>query len=184
MSPIDNSCRKSPLSIKSGPASIMLLRPSSGCVKRSRWRQRPGMAGYQRQVSLNARSAMNKEKPMTLRAVIAGVTGLIGSNLAEHLASKGWKGLRRRLPQGKKGHQGRRRLAGEHLDEGPDENARLGQGQTSGEPVDSKETREEQPSRCKDRPRDWRSVPLPEMRMRARGSTIVSLNSRLKRIEP
>jgi nucleoside-diphosphate-sugar epimerase len=28
---------------------------------------------------------------MTLRAVIAGVTGLIGSNLAEHLVSKGWE---------------------------------------------------------------------------------------------
>jgi GDP-D-mannose dehydratase len=27
---------------------------------------------------------------MTLRAVIAGVTGLIGSNLAEHLLSKSW----------------------------------------------------------------------------------------------
>ena len=28
---------------------------------------------------------------MTLRAVIAGVTGLAGSNLAEHLISKGWE---------------------------------------------------------------------------------------------
>src|SRR5258708_39863130 len=28
---------------------------------------------------------------MTSRAVIAGVTGLIGSNLAEHLVSKGWE---------------------------------------------------------------------------------------------
>ena len=28
---------------------------------------------------------------MTLRAVIAGATGLIGSNLAEHLVSKGWE---------------------------------------------------------------------------------------------
>jgi nucleoside-diphosphate-sugar epimerase len=27
---------------------------------------------------------------MKLRAVIAGATGLIGSNLAEHLVSKGW----------------------------------------------------------------------------------------------
>jgi nucleoside-diphosphate-sugar epimerase len=28
---------------------------------------------------------------MTLRAVIAGATGLIGSNLAEHLVSKCWE---------------------------------------------------------------------------------------------
>jgi GDP-D-mannose dehydratase len=28
---------------------------------------------------------------MPSRAVIAGVTGLIGSNLAEHLVSKGWE---------------------------------------------------------------------------------------------
>src|SRR5258708_7594888 len=28
---------------------------------------------------------------MTLRAVIAGATGLIGSNLAEHLVSRGWE---------------------------------------------------------------------------------------------
>jgi nucleoside-diphosphate-sugar epimerase len=28
---------------------------------------------------------------MPPRAVIAGVTGLIGSNLAEHLVSKGWE---------------------------------------------------------------------------------------------
>jgi nucleoside-diphosphate-sugar epimerase len=28
---------------------------------------------------------------MTSRAVIAGVTGLIGSNLAEHLVSRGWE---------------------------------------------------------------------------------------------
>jgi nucleoside-diphosphate-sugar epimerase len=38
---------------------------------------------------------------MTLRAVIAGATGLIGSNLAEHLVSKGWEvyGIARK-PQG------------------------------------------------------------------------------------
>ena len=42
-----------------------------------------------------------KEKPMTLRAVIARATGLIGSNLAEHLLSKGWEvyGVARK-PQG------------------------------------------------------------------------------------
>jgi uncharacterized protein YbjT (DUF2867 family) len=28
---------------------------------------------------------------MTWRAVIAGATGLIGSNLAEHLVSRGWE---------------------------------------------------------------------------------------------
>jgi hypothetical protein len=31
-------------------------------------------------------ASLNKEKPMTLRALIAGATGLIGSNLAEHLS--------------------------------------------------------------------------------------------------
>ena len=38
---------------------------------------------------------------MTLRAVIAGATGLIGSNLAEHLVAKGWEvhGIARK-PQG------------------------------------------------------------------------------------
>ena len=38
---------------------------------------------------------------MTLRAVIAGATGLIGSNLADHLVSKGWEvyGIVRK-PQG------------------------------------------------------------------------------------
>jgi GDP-D-mannose dehydratase len=38
---------------------------------------------------------------MTLRAVIAGATGLIGGNLAEHLVSKGWEvyGIARK-PQG------------------------------------------------------------------------------------
>jgi nucleoside-diphosphate-sugar epimerase len=38
---------------------------------------------------------------MTSRAVIAGATGLIGSNLAEHLVSKGWEvyGIARK-PQG------------------------------------------------------------------------------------
>jgi nucleoside-diphosphate-sugar epimerase len=43
----------------------------------------------------------NKEKSMTGRAVIVGATGLIGSNLAEHLLSKGWEvyGIAR-TPQG------------------------------------------------------------------------------------
>jgi nucleoside-diphosphate-sugar epimerase len=38
---------------------------------------------------------------MTSRALIAGVTGLIGSNLAEHLVSRGWevRGIARK-PQG------------------------------------------------------------------------------------
>jgi nucleoside-diphosphate-sugar epimerase len=38
---------------------------------------------------------------MTLRAVIAGTTGLIGSNLADRLVSKGWEvyGIARK-PQG------------------------------------------------------------------------------------
>jgi GDP-D-mannose dehydratase len=38
---------------------------------------------------------------MTLRAVIAGATGLIGNNLADHLVSKGWEvyGIARK-PQG------------------------------------------------------------------------------------
>ena len=36
-------------------------------------------------------ASLNKEKPMTSRAVIAGATGWIGSNLAEHLVSKGWE---------------------------------------------------------------------------------------------
>ena len=33
----------------------------------------------------------NKEKPRTARAVIAGVAGLIGDNLAEHLLAKDWE---------------------------------------------------------------------------------------------
>jgi nucleoside-diphosphate-sugar epimerase len=34
---------------------------------------------------------LNKEKLMTKRAVSAGATGMIGSNLAEHLVGKGWE---------------------------------------------------------------------------------------------
>jgi NAD(P)-dependent dehydrogenase (short-subunit alcohol dehydrogenase family) len=36
-------------------------------------------------------ASLNKEESMPLRAVIAGATGLIGSNLAEHLVAKGWE---------------------------------------------------------------------------------------------
>src|SRR3977135_2511653 len=39
----------------------------------------------------NRQAFLNKEKRMALRAVIAGATGLIGSNLAENLVSKGWE---------------------------------------------------------------------------------------------
>jgi nucleoside-diphosphate-sugar epimerase len=39
----------------------------------------------------NPTNVLNKEKPMTSRAIIAGATGLIGSNLANHLVSKGWE---------------------------------------------------------------------------------------------
>ena len=52
---------------------------------------------------------------MTRRALIAGVTGLIGSNLAEHLISKGWEvyGLARK-PE--RGVQGLRPIAADLLD--------------------------------------------------------------------
>jgi nucleoside-diphosphate-sugar epimerase len=52
---------------------------------------------------------------MTSRAVIAGVTGLIGSNLAEHLISKGWEvhGIARK-PQS--GIPGVRRIAADLLE--------------------------------------------------------------------
>ncbi len=52
---------------------------------------------------------------MTFRAVIAGATGLIGSNLAEHLLSKGWEvhGVARK-PQG--GVPGVRPVAADMLD--------------------------------------------------------------------
>jgi nucleoside-diphosphate-sugar epimerase len=42
---------------------------------------------------------------MTLRAVIAGATGLIGSNLADHLVSKGWEveGIARKPQAGVRG---------------------------------------------------------------------------------
>jgi nucleoside-diphosphate-sugar epimerase len=36
-------------------------------------------------------ASLKKENPMSSRAVIAGATGVIGSNLAEHLASRGWE---------------------------------------------------------------------------------------------
>ncbi|HEV3263606.1 MAG TPA: NAD-dependent epimerase/dehydratase family protein, partial [Gemmataceae bacterium] len=36
-------------------------------------------------------ASLNKENPMTSRTVIAGATGLIWSNLADHLISKGWE---------------------------------------------------------------------------------------------
>jgi nucleoside-diphosphate-sugar epimerase len=58
---------------------------------------------------------MNKEKTMPSRAVIAGVTGLIGSNLAEHLIAKGWDvyGIARK-PQS--GISGVRTIAADFLD--------------------------------------------------------------------
>ena len=42
---------------------------------------------------------------MTRRALIAGVTGLIGSNLAEHLISKNWEvyGIARKAKSGIRG---------------------------------------------------------------------------------
>jgi nucleoside-diphosphate-sugar epimerase len=54
---------------------------------------------------------------MTLRAVIAGATGLIGSNLAEHLVSKGWEvyGVARK-PQS--GVRGVRAIAADFLEPG------------------------------------------------------------------
>src|SRR5216684_6377710 len=54
---------------------------------------------------------------MTSRAIIAGVTGLIGSNLAEHLVSKGWEvyGVARK-PQS--GVHGVRAIAADFLEPG------------------------------------------------------------------
>jgi GDP-D-mannose dehydratase len=54
---------------------------------------------------------------VTKRAVIAGATGLIGSNLADHLVSKGWEvyGIARK-PQG--GVRGVRPIAADLLEPG------------------------------------------------------------------
>jgi nucleoside-diphosphate-sugar epimerase len=63
----------------------------------------------------NRQTFSNKEKVRTLRALIASATGLIGSNLAEHLVSEGWQvyGVARK-PQS--GIPGVRPIAADFLD--------------------------------------------------------------------
>jgi nucleoside-diphosphate-sugar epimerase len=66
---------------------------------------------------MNSITSLKSRKLMAMRALIAGVTGIVGNNLAAHLVSKGWEvhGLARR-PQ--TGIPGVRPVAAELLESG------------------------------------------------------------------